>query len=127
MFRWAATLHLAAGLDAARALAAPLAAWIPASILFSLPDGAWVFSYVAFFARLWQDGPLWMRLGWIGLGPAMAIGGELGQLVPGFVPGTFDPLDLVAYTAATAGALAVAYSSVSGSPSTTVVQETTLS
>ncbi|MEL6348771.1 MAG: hypothetical protein AAFV53_37045 [Myxococcota bacterium] len=109
MFRWADALQLTPVLVDARAAVAPLSADVPDVLRFSLPDGAWVFSYTAFFARLWRDGPLWMRVFWIGLGPAMAIGGELGQLIPGFVPGTFDPLDLVFYVVAAVGALWVAY------------------
>lgn len=108
MFRWAAALSLTESIAQARHAAAPLLPWIPEAILYSLPDGAWVFSCTAFFARLWHDGPLWNRIAWIGLGPALAIGGELGQLIPGFIPGTFDPVDMLFYVAATVGALWVA-------------------
>lgn len=107
MFDWAEQLSLTTLIVRARAAAAPLLPHVPAAVLFSAPDGAWVFSATSFFARLWHDGPLWMRAGWIGIAPAMAIGGELGQIV-GLVPGTFDVIDMIAYVTATAGALWIA-------------------
>jgi hypothetical protein len=108
MFRWADALALTGPIARGRAAVAPLLPWVPGFVLFSIPDGVWVFSATAFFARLWSDGPLWMRVLWIGAAPAMAIGGELGQIV-GLVPGTFDALDLIAYAAAALGALAAAH------------------
>ncbi|MFT5686355.1 MAG: hypothetical protein ACI8RZ_007311 [Myxococcota bacterium] len=107
MFQWAETLSLSDSITRGRAAAAPLTPWVPGFVLFSIPDGVWVFSATAFFARLWHDGPLWIRAAWIGAAPAMAIGGELGQIV-GLVPGTFDVLDILAYIAATLGALMIA-------------------
>lgn len=104
MFDWAEQLLLTDLIDRGRAVAAPLLPRVPDFVLFCVPDGVWVFSATAFFARLWHDGPLWMRACWIGITPAMAIGGELGQAT-GLVPGTFDVLDLLAYIIATAGAL----------------------
>jgi hypothetical protein len=56
----------------------------------------WVFASTAFFTRLWHDGPWYLRAFWISLGPALAMGGELGQAL-GVVPGTYDPADLVFY------------------------------
>ena len=107
MFRWAESLSLTDLITRGRAAAAPLLPYVPGFVLFSVPDGVWVFSATAFFARLWHDGPMWMRAGWIGAAPAMAIGGELGQIV-GLVPGTFDVLDMIAYIGATLGALWIA-------------------
>ncbi len=115
MFQWAEAMSLTDLITRSRAAAAPLLPWVPGFVLFSIPDGVWVFSATAFFARLWHDGPLWQRALWIGAAPVMAIGGELGQIV-GLVPGTFDVLDLLAYVAATLGALAVARWSAGGGP-----------
>jgi len=115
MFQWAEAISLTDLINRGRASVATLQPLIPEFVLFSVPDGVWVFSATAFFARLWHDGPLWMRIGWIGAVPAMAIGGELGQII-GLVPGTFDIFDMIAYTAATLGALWVARWSASTSP-----------
>ena len=107
MFKWADALLLTETIAGWREQAAPLRPYLSDFVLFSVPDGVWVFSATAFFARLWHDGPLWMRLMWIGATPAMAIGGELGQIV-GLVPGTFDMADMLAYVVATLAALWVA-------------------
>ena len=109
MFRWVEALGLDEALHQSRAQVATLDIELSEFTLFCLPDGVWVFACTAFFARLWHDGPLWMRVFWIGLGPVLAIGGELGQII-GFVPGTFDLLDMLAYGLATVGALAIAHS-----------------
>jgi len=99
MFQWADMLGLTNALNSARVDLAPIGSHLPDFVLYCVPDGAWVFACTAFFARLWPDGPIWMRVGWIGIGSVLAIGGELGQAI-GFVPGTFDPLDILAYTVA---------------------------
>ncbi len=105
MFRWVEAVGLWPALAEARAAAAPLRDRIPDWWLYSVPDGAWVFSATAFFAWLWPDGPRWMRAGWIGLAFALAMGGELLQ-IPRLVPGTWDPADALSILLAAAGALA---------------------
>ncbi len=99
MFTWARALGLGGLVQAARVHSMPYVGYLPEWLLFSLPDGAWVFACTAVFARLWPDGPWPLRLAWIGMGSILAIGGEIGQWF-GFVPGTFDPTDLVAYALA---------------------------
>jgi hypothetical protein len=106
MFRWAGWFGLDVAIEAMRVHTLPHRPGIPDWILFSVPDGVWVFACTAFFARLWHDGHWVFRGFWIGLGPALAIGGELGQLgFIGLVPGTFDPADMIFYIASTAAAL----------------------
>ena len=95
MFHWVDTLGLSAPLTSARAWAAPARSSLPTWLLYSVPDGAWVYSCTAFFAGLWPDGPALQRWGWISVGAVLAIGGELGQAA-GLVPGTFDPADVIA-------------------------------
>ena len=99
MFTWARALGLGGLVSEARVHSLPYVGYLPEWLLFSLPDGAWVFACTAVFARLWPDGPWLLRLGWIGSGSILAIGGEIGQWF-GFVPGTFDPTDMVAYALA---------------------------
>jgi len=108
MFRWFDTLGLTPAVEACRAFAMPARPYIPDWILFSVPDGTWVYACVAFFGRLWRQGPLWAQVLWIGLGPAMAIGGELGQ-IPGWVPGTWDWVDFVCYVVAAVVSFAFAW------------------
>ena len=109
MFLWAEWLGLMPALESARTVTLPLRPMVPDWLLFSVPDGAWVYSFVAFFGRLWREGPVWAKVVWIGLGPAMAIGGELGQLIPGFVPGTYDWMDMFWYVVATVVSFAYAW------------------
>lgn len=99
MFRWLDLVGGVAWLEPARGAVAPLRSSLPDWLLFSVPDGAWVYACVAFFGRLWFDGPPLPRLFWTALGPALAIGGEIGQLI-GVVPGTFDWVDVAWYAAA---------------------------
>lgn len=96
MFRWAGWLGLTRLILAARIYTLQHGQILPEWLLFSVPDGVWVFSITAFFTRLWHDGSWYVRAFWIALGPALAMGGELGQAL-GLVPGTYDPADLVFY------------------------------
>jgi hypothetical protein len=106
MFRWAGWIGMDSAIEAMRVHSLPHRAAIPDWVLFSVPDGVWVFACTAFFARLWHDGHWAFRVFWIGLGPALAIGGELGQLpFIGLVPGTFDPADLLFYIVSGGAAL----------------------
>lgn len=104
MFRWFRGLGLQPAVDVVRHTAAPWADSLPDWLLFSVPDGAWVYACVAFFGRLWAEGPAVPRWFWVGLGPFLAIGGEIGQ-IPGWIPGTFDLNDLLWYSGATLSAV----------------------
>jgi hypothetical protein len=107
MFGWARAIGLEGAVEMLRSQFGHHRASVPEWILFSVPDGAWVYSSTAFFGRLWTDGPWPVRFGWIGIGSALAIGGELGQIV-GLVPGTFDIVDIVLYIVAAAVAFGFA-------------------
>ena len=65
----------------------------PDWILFSFPDGCWVWSMTAFFTMIWYEETRKIGLAYILTGPVLGIGSELGQFV-GLVPGTFDAVDL---------------------------------
>ena len=108
MFAWFDGLGLTPAVESVRELAAPARGYVPDWVLFSVPDGTWVYACVAFFGRLWRDGPLWAQVLWIGMGPALAIGGELGQ-IPGWVPGTWDWVDTVCYVVAAGVAFTFAW------------------
>jgi hypothetical protein len=90
-------------LAAVRARVAPAYATLPVFARGALPDAAWAFA-LASTLLLTTAGvaPRW-RVAWIGAGGALAVGYELAQW-PGWVPGTFDPVDLsltaVAYACA---------------------------
>ena len=96
MFRWAEWLGFGRLITAARLYSLRHGGALPEWVLYSVPDGVWVFASTAFFTRLWHDGHWLVRAFWISLGPALAMGGELGQAL-GIVPGTYDPADLLFY------------------------------
>ena len=71
-------------------------AFLPDWLLFSLPDGLWVFSYVSLILLLWDNRLNGYNSFWVFLIPFLAIASEFGQLL-GFVSGTFDITDLIFY------------------------------
>jgi len=108
MFHWFQLVGLQEPIDGLRGWSEPLQHWVPEWVRYSLPDGAWVFSCTAFFVRLWADSQNPIRFFWMGIGPAMGIGGELAQ-IPGWMPGRFDPIDLLLCILATAAAIGLAH------------------
>jgi hypothetical protein len=80
-----------------RELAQPVYAVLPNWFLFCLPDGLWVYSITSFMAALWAGSPKTYAWSWICLGPALAIGGEVGQKL-GLVQGTFEMMDILFYS-----------------------------
>lgn len=69
---------------------------IPNVILYSLPDGLWLFSYVSLILFMWKNEIKQENLFWIFIVPAISISSELGQMIK-IIPGTFDFLDLLMY------------------------------
>jgi len=68
------------------------AANLPQPLLYSLPDGCWVFAGTSWMLIIWR------RLhAWVFIFAALAIGGEFGQAVQ-IVPGTFEWNDITFYT-----------------------------
>ncbi len=66
---------------------------LPEWIIYSLPDGLWAYSLTVTMLLIWKDGPLYLRIPGIALGPFVAIGYEVGQYF-GWTPGTFCYTDL---------------------------------
>ena len=102
------SIGLGGHVEAARVGANSMASSIPVAVLYSAPDGAWAYAMTACFARMWRNEPLHSLLAWALLGPALAIGSEVGQAL-GVVPGTFDFWDLFFYSSATIFALLFAF------------------
>lgn len=99
MFRWADFLGLLEFIREQRETWGEGSETLPGWVLFSLPDGAWVYTATAFFGRLWRTGPLLPHVAWTGSASVLAIGGEFAQW-PGWIPGTFDWVDLILYLVA---------------------------
>lgn len=104
MFKWFHLLGADELIHGWRIQAAQYRNSIPEFILFSIPDGVWVYSLTVFMGALWHNASLPARFFWVSIGPLLGIGGELGQIL-GFVPGTFDYNDLFICFSATLGAL----------------------
>lgn len=94
MFNWFVSLGLNNSILKIRRLTQNIK--IPDWILFSLPDGLWIFSFVSFQLFIWNNKIEKENCVWLFCLPIMAIISEIGQLVK-IVPGTFDSIDLVMY------------------------------
>lgn len=73
---------------------------LPDWFLYSLPDGLWLASYLCLMAFLWRGSIKAANAFWYTVVPVMAIASEFAQL-GGYIPGTFDPLDVACYVVAT--------------------------
>lgn len=69
---------------------------LPNFILYSLPDGLWLFSYVSVVLYLWKNELKSENLFWVFSVPLISIISELGQILK-IIPGTFDIIDLLMY------------------------------
>jgi hypothetical protein len=55
MFDWFRMFGLVANIDHLRSISAPISNLLPQWIIYSLPDGLWVYSLTAFMAMLWLE------------------------------------------------------------------------
>lgn len=94
VFDWLHAAGLGDAVPAARAWAQPAAEHLPPWLLYSAPDGLWVYGLTACLALVWRGAPGRARRAWLCAGILLGAGGELGQLA-GPVPGVFDPADLL--------------------------------
>lgn len=69
---------------------------LPDFVVYSLPNGLWVTSYVLVIDVAFRDSPVATRLRWASVIPVLGVVSELLQVV-GVVPGTFDWADLLCY------------------------------
>jgi hypothetical protein len=95
MFSWAKTLGLTDFIHSLRSSLGIRSESISLSVIYSLPDAAWVLFGSCCMAMIWRSGGLLWRY----LFPSLAIALELLQF-PHLVPGTFDFLDLLYLVAA---------------------------
>jgi hypothetical protein len=68
---------------------------LPAWIIYSLPNACWAFSYALVITGIWIGRSHWIRYLWFATIPILVLGFEILQY-PGFLPGTFSIVDLVA-------------------------------
>lgn len=65
-------------------------------IIYSLPDGLWLFSYVSLIITLWNNEIKSGNLFWLFGLPSIVLLTEIGQSIS-IIPGTFDWIDLYMY------------------------------
>ena len=99
-----ARLGLGAALAGLREHAPKLLAPLERELLFTLPDGLWVYALTACMILIWGRRNAGLPSPWILVGFVLGAGGEVGQRV-GLVPDTFDILDLAAIILGFAGAV----------------------
>lgn len=104
VFDWLQAAGLGGAVPAARAWARPAVDVLPEWLLFSAPDGLWIYGLTACLALVWRGEPGRARRLWLCLPILLGGGGELGQLA-GLVPGVFDPADLLLSLAAWGAAI----------------------
>lgn len=103
MFQWFRVLGLEGLIGWLRAGAGEASGWT-FWLAYSLPDGLWVYALTALMILLWRDTRSPGKFVWLSLGLIFGAGSELGQLA-GFVPGSFDVIDLIVCLIAVAAAL----------------------
>jgi len=101
MFGWVDAVGGTEALRAARLWASPAGAYLPDWVAYSIPDAVWVYACTTHFCAIWRRvrhvvAHAWRSIGWV-----LGFGGEVGQGL-GFVPGTFDWVDLALVSAAAA-------------------------
>lgn len=90
MFRWFDVIGLRQEITTCRQFIGH--SYLPAWIIFSLPDALWVFSFSNFMLIIWRDKISTHSIFWVCIAPIFALISEIGQSLH-FVHGTFDPMD----------------------------------
>ena len=94
MFDWLCAVGLSDSSHSIRVLAYPATMFLPQWILYSLPDGLWVYAVTAWMGLIWLECHYLRRYFWMTTGLMLGLGGEIGQAFR-LIPGTFDTWDLV--------------------------------
>lgn len=96
VFDWLGFVGLLGPLMDFREFMAPVQSSLPEWFLFSLPDGLWVYSWVASMVLVWGRISGFQSGFWILIGPVLGCGSELAQYGM-LLPGTFEISDLEFY------------------------------
>jgi hypothetical protein len=105
MFKWFGALGFESSITSLRAATAAAQTAVPHWLIYSLPDGLWVYALTSLMILLWRHADsLAIKMFWLSMGLLLGAGSELAQLA-GILPGAFDPIDLLVCLAAPAAAL----------------------
>lgn len=95
VFTWARSVRLIAVVQTLRDLAAGWNSLLSPSLLYSLPDGLWVYSMTTCMLLIWNDFPLSVyKVLWVSSATILACAAE-GLQFFGICPGTYDSTDVV--------------------------------
>lgn len=97
VFAWVRYFGCGDAVEWLRAAASPYASVMPSWILYSLPDGLWIFSYTCLMLAIWGGCPGWGNGIWFGCVPLLGLTSEILQRT-GWIPGRFDWMDLLFYS-----------------------------
>ena len=97
-FKWINKFRLLKTVEDFREGTSQLKEMLPNWILYSLPDGLWIFSYTTLILLIWNNTITKINIIWLVVLFTMIVIHELGQLCNIF-KGTFDISDLVFYIA----------------------------
>lgn len=100
MFTWFDSVNLSGTLSEIRLATLPLSEHFPSWVLYSLPDGLWLFSFLTILLAFWNNTISNQNIFWLLCAPLLAIVSEFGQLFC-LVPGTFDFVDVIFYLGGT--------------------------
>jgi hypothetical protein len=98
MFRWFE--YFALPLDNLRDLTLGFRNFLPDWLIYSLPDGLWIFSYMSLILLIWKNKINLHNIIWIVIAPVIVILFEFGQLLY-ITKGTFDYNDIAFYIVGT--------------------------
>jgi hypothetical protein len=108
MFSWYHTIGLETFISLSRQYAAPFYGLLPQWVIFSLPNGLWVYAMTAFMAYVWHNSEsAFLRTVWLSIGLLLGVGSEILQAA-GVISGTFDLTDVFLCLVASAAAMTMA-------------------
>lgn len=96
MFRWFDYIHLSGTISQIRKFSYAYEIENNDWIIYSLPDGLWMFSFTTVILYIWRNTINIKNLVWIIIMPIIAFFTEISQKYH-LIKGTFDPNDLFAY------------------------------
>ncbi|KAA8985186.1 MULTISPECIES: hypothetical protein [Gammaproteobacteria] len=97
MFAWVKLVGLYPTVSELRMQGASIAPILPDWLIFSAPNGLWVFSFGALMVTLWGSARLSVAFIWVAALWVVGITSEVMQLFS-IVSGVYDPADVIAYT-----------------------------
>lgn len=93
MFHWARLICIEPLINLLRStFGSTIISLVPAWILFTLPDALWMYAFTAAIILIWSS----KTTAYLFIPFIIGIGSEIGQFFK-FVPGTFDPVDVLCY------------------------------